>query len=97
MASRIDGILEQIVHGLSGILLDDPRDLATYGSAVAEMLAERARAEEIGRNARERVRDGFLGVRGLLDYTALIRRVMARAGQDGRRPAAAGIAAAGTR
>jgi len=28
VASRIGGIQEQIVHGVSGILLDDPRDLA---------------------------------------------------------------------
>ena len=56
VASRIGGIQEQIVHGVSGILLDDPRDLAAYGNAVAELLAEPARAEEIGRNARERVR-----------------------------------------
>ena len=97
VASRIGGIQEQIVHGVGGILLDDPRDLAAYGSAVAELLAEPARAEEIGRNARERVRDRFLSVRSLLDYTALIRRVMARAARNGRRPAAAGIAAAGRR
>jgi trehalose synthase len=97
VASRIGGIQEQIVNGVSGILLDDPRDLAAYGSAVAEMLAEPARAEEIGRNARERVRDRFLSVRSLLDYTALIRGLMARAARDGRRPAAAGVAAAGRR
>ena len=97
VASRIGGIQEQIVHGVGGILLDDPRDLAAYGSAVAELLSEPARAEEIGRNARERVRDRFLSVRSLLDYTALIRRVMARAARNGRRPAAAGIAAAGRR
>jgi trehalose synthase len=97
VASRIGGIQEQIVHGVSGILLDDPRDLAAYGSAVAEMLAEPARAEEIGRDARERVRDRFLSVRSLLDYTALIRRLMARAAREGRRPAAAGTAATGRR
>jgi trehalose synthase len=97
VASRIGGIQEQIVHGVSGVLLDDPRDLAAYGAAVSELLAEPARAEEIGRNARERVRDRFLSVRSLLDYTALIGRVMARAARDGRLPAAAGVAAAGRR
>jgi hypothetical protein len=65
------------------VLLDDPRDLAAHGAAVAELLAEPARAEEIGRNARERVGDCFLSVRSLLDYTALIRRVMARAARTG--------------
>jgi trehalose synthase len=96
VASRIGGIQEQIVHGVSGILLDDPRDLAAYGGAVAELLAEPTRAERIGRNARERVRDRFLSVRSLLDSPALIGRVMARAETDGRRQAAA-VAAAGRR
>jgi trehalose synthase len=76
VASRIGGIQEQIVDGVSGILLDDPRDLAAYGAAVAGLLTEPGRAEQIGRNARERVRDRFLSVRTLLDYVALIRRVL---------------------
>jgi hypothetical protein len=63
---------------------------------VAELLAEPARADQIGRNARERVRDRFLSVRSLLEYTALTSQVMARAASDGRRPAAA-VAAPGRR
>jgi trehalose synthase len=76
VASRIGGIQEQIVDGVSGVLLDDPRDLAAYGAAVAGLLTEPARAEQIGRNARERVRDRFLSARTLLDYVALLRRVV---------------------
>jgi trehalose synthase len=79
VASRIGGIQEQIEHGESGVLLDDPLDLAAYGAAVADLLAHPAHAEQMGRNARERVRDRFLSVRSLLDYIALIRDVMARA------------------
>jgi trehalose synthase len=80
VASRIGGIQEQIVHGESGLLLDDPRDLAAYGAAVTDLLTDRSRAEEIGRRARERVRDRFLSVRSLLDYLAVIRRLRAPAG-----------------
>jgi trehalose synthase len=79
VASRIGGIQEQIEHGESGVLLDDPLDLAAYGAAVADLLAHPAHAEQMGRNARERVRDRFLSVRSLLDYIALIREVMSRA------------------
>jgi trehalose synthase len=79
VASRIGGIQEQIEHGESGVLLDDPLDLAAYGAAIADLLADPAHAERLGRNARERVRDRFLSVRSLLDYFALIREVMARA------------------
>jgi trehalose synthase len=74
VASRIGGIQEQITDGETGILLDDPRDLRAYGAAVTALLMDPERAEEIGRRARERVRDRFISVRSLLDYFALIRR-----------------------
>jgi trehalose synthase len=76
VASRIGGIQEQIIHRETGILLDDPRDLEAYGAAVTALLTDRAGAEEIGRQARERVRDRFTSVRSLLDYLALIRRLV---------------------
>ena len=79
VASRIGGIQEQIVHGVSGILLDDPHDLAAYGAAVSELLAEPGHREEMGRRARERVRERFLSARSLLDYLSLLRRVLASA------------------
>jgi trehalose synthase len=75
VASRIGGIQEQITDGETGLLLDDPRDLEAYGAAVTSLLMDRARAQEIGRLARKRVRDRFTSVRSLLDYLALIRRL----------------------
>jgi trehalose synthase len=76
VASRVGGIEEQIVHGETGLLLDDPHDLAAYGAAVTGLLSDERRAEEMGRRARERVRDRFLSVRSLLDYLELIRKVV---------------------
>jgi trehalose synthase len=76
VASRIGGIQEQIVHGDSGVLLDDPRDLTAYGAAVTDLLNDPDRAEEMGRRARERVRDNFLNVRSLLDYLRVIRTLL---------------------
>lgn len=78
VASRIGGIQEQIVDGESGILLDDPRDLAAFGAAVVGLLSDPARASEIGLRARERVRDRFTSVRNLLDHLALIKRLSSR-------------------
>ncbi|HEY0318817.1 MAG TPA: glycosyltransferase [Solirubrobacterales bacterium] len=75
VASKIGGIQEQIEHGESGILLDDPLDLEAFGAAVTSLLEDRERAETIGRRARDRVRDRFISLRSLLDYLALIRRV----------------------
>ena len=76
VASRIGGIQDQIVDGVSGILLDDATDLAAYGAAVRELLEDPERAERIGREAQERVRDDFLAVRSLLQYLALIQRLI---------------------
>jgi trehalose synthase len=79
VASRIGGIQDQIVDGESGLLLEDPHDLAAYGAAVTRLLADRPLAERLGRAARERVRERFLSVRSLLDYLAVVRKVLLRA------------------
>jgi trehalose synthase len=78
VASRIGGIQDQIVHGESGVLLDDPRDLAAFGEAVRGLLSDRARAEEMGKRARERVRERFTSPRSLLDYLGVVRKVLGR-------------------
>jgi trehalose synthase len=76
VASRIGGIQDQIVDGVSGVLLDDPTDLAAYGAAVRGLLEDPDRARRIGHEAQERVRDDFLAVRSLLQYLALIQRLL---------------------
>jgi trehalose synthase len=76
VASRIGGIQDQIVDGESGVLLDDPLDLAAFGAAVTRLLTDPSLAERIGRGARERVRDRFTSPRSLLDYLAIIRKVL---------------------
>jgi trehalose synthase len=73
VASRIGGIQDQIVHGESGVLLDDPHDLEAYGAALRGLLEEPAAAERMGERARERVRDEFLSARSLLQYLELVR------------------------
>ncbi|MDP9326437.1 MAG: glycosyltransferase, partial [Candidatus Dormibacteraeota bacterium] len=75
VASRVGGIQDQIVDGETGLLLDDPRDLAAYGAAVSALLTDRQRAEQMGERARERVRDKFISLRSLLDYLAVLRRL----------------------
>jgi trehalose synthase len=72
VASRIGGIQDQIVDGVSGVLVDDPENLDEYGNKVTGLLRDPELAEEIGSNAMERVRSDFLGVRSLLQYLELI-------------------------
>ena len=76
VASRIGGIQDQIADGVSGVLLDDPADLAVFGEEVAALLSDPDRARSIGREAQERVRDDFLAVRSLMQYIALIERLL---------------------
>lgn len=68
VASRIGGIQDQIEDGVSGVLVDDPRDLEAFAAAVVDLLADPARAARIGEAARERVRERFLGPRHLHQY-----------------------------
>ena len=79
VASRIGGIQDQIVDGETGLLLDDPLDLAAYGAAVRSLLDDPARAEAIGREAKERVRRRFLGTRTLIQSIELYERHIGQA------------------
>lgn len=72
VASRIGGIQDQIVEGVSGVLVSDPADLAEFGEAVRDLLTDPDRATKMGADAQERVRDEFLGPRHLMQYVKLI-------------------------
>jgi trehalose synthase len=82
VASRAGGIQDQIVDGETGVLLDDPRDLARFGSACDELLADPERAARIGTAAREWVIEGFLGPRHLIQYLRMLDGLIAGP-QDG--------------
>jgi trehalose synthase len=75
VASRIGGIQDQIEDGRSGRLVD-ARDLAAYGGAVLDLVADPRLARAMGERARLRVRDGFLGTRSLMQYIALFERLV---------------------
>lgn len=77
VASGIGGIQDQIEHERSGILLDDPTDLAAYGKAVAGLLDNPGRARQMGEAAQERVRMHFLNDRHLEQYVELFVRLVA--------------------
>ncbi len=72
VASRVGGIVDQVEHERSGLLLDDPRDGAAFGRAVKRLLADPDEATTLGLAARERVREHFLSDRSLIDYLKLL-------------------------
>jgi trehalose synthase len=76
VASRIGGIQDQIVHGSTGLLVDDPHDLKAFGKAVTDLLEDPEGAVRMGKEAQNRVRDEFLGPRHLMQYMDLIQRLL---------------------
>ena len=71
VASAIGGIQDQIVDGVHGLLLEDPRDLDAFALALRRILEDDDLAAELGAGAHERVYDRFLGDRHLEAYAYL--------------------------
>jgi trehalose synthase len=76
VASRVGGIPDQVVDGQSGLLLDDPSDLVSFGRLLGRVLNDGALAQQLGENARQRVREHFLGLRHLVQYARLFERLL---------------------
>ena len=76
LASRIGGIQDQIEDGVSGLLLDDPRDLAGMGSLMQRVLDDPDLAMRLGTAARARILEQFLGDRHLLQYGRMIESLL---------------------
>jgi len=75
VASGIGGIQDQIEHGRSGLLVKDASDLEEYGAAVRRVLNDGDEAARMGKEARTRVRDEFLGTRSITQYFELFRKL----------------------
>lgn len=72
VASAIGGIADQIEHDRTGMMVDDPRDLATFAERVLCLLRDLPRAASLGAAAREHVRQHFLSDRSLIDYLRVL-------------------------
>ncbi|MGW5718692.1 glycosyltransferase [Amycolatopsis sp. NPDC003865] len=75
VASRIGGIQDQVDDGRTGCLVE-PCDLAAFGRAVTGLVADPARAADLGERAHRRIRRDFLGTRSFLQYIALYERLV---------------------
>ena len=77
VGSRVGGIADQLVHGTSGILLDDPADVEAFGRALSALLDDPRERRRLGRNAHRRASAYFLPDRHLLNYAHLLEWVAA--------------------
>lgn len=75
IAAKVGGIRDQIVDGESGILIEDPGDLAAFGNAMGALLADRRRRLELGTGAKVRVQQGYLTPSHVCRYLELVGRV----------------------
>ncbi len=75
VASNIGGIPLQIKNGINGFL-HDPYDTEGYVESIVEILKKPEIGEEIGRKAKEMVRDKFLMTRLLSDYLDLLAELL---------------------
>ena len=71
VASKVGGIAEQIAPG-TGILLEDPTNLAAFAQAVAGLLERPNEISRLGARARQHVLDGFVGDIHLVRYARLM-------------------------
>jgi trehalose synthase len=79
VASAVGGIRDQIEDGVSGVLLEDPRDGAALVAALSALLEDPERRAEMGRAAHQRVRDHYLADRHLIQYEELFAQLLDQA------------------
>ncbi|MGK2878866.1 MAG: glycosyltransferase [Solirubrobacterales bacterium] len=78
VASGVGGIRDQIEHLVSGLLLEEPSDIATFGEHVSLLLREPVVADSIGVNGRKSVLEKFLIARHLLQDVDLFDELLER-------------------
>jgi trehalose synthase len=71
VASAVGGTQDQIADGKEGLLLPDPHDLLGFAHRLHLLLDGPSLPTTIGKHARERVRNEFIGDRHLVQYVDL--------------------------
>ena len=84
IGSRVGGIQDQIVDGVSGVLIE-PHDLDALAAAIVSIGADPVRAAELGRQAKRRVGERFLAATRLAEYVDLVSTI-SRGGGPPRSP-----------
>jgi trehalose synthase len=78
LASRVGGIQDQLRHGHSGLLLEDPSDLVGFGRGIQTLLSDRDQAQRMSVAAHRRVGQDYLAPRRLTQELDLIEQLAGR-------------------
>jgi trehalose synthase len=85
VASAVGGHRAQIQDGVSGVLVTDPRDEASFGNAIVDLLENPAYAQRLGTAGRRRVRQRYLLDHHAAHWAALLGTITERtARSEGR-------------
>ena len=76
IASAVGGLQDQIVDGVSGLLVNDPGDLPAFGRAVVSLLEDETLRRQMGKAGFERVHELYLSDRHLERWGKLIGQVI---------------------
>jgi trehalose synthase len=79
VATRVGGQQEQIEHGRTGLLVDDPADLRAFGAAVDRLVRRPELGMELGLAGRREVQRRFLADRHFESWAAAIGAALAGA------------------
>jgi trehalose synthase len=66
-----------VLDGQTGLLVDDPHDVAACALAIERILADPQLAREMGEAGRQRVIDNYLAVHRLREYVDLLAALIA--------------------
>jgi len=80
VASAVGGIVDQVVHGESGLLVDPPDDLERFGDLVNQLLQDPDYARALGDAGRQRAIQEFLPDTSLEQWQQTLVQAMNAAG-----------------
>ena len=73
VASAVGGLVDQVIDGESGLLVQDPTDLEEFGVAVCRILDDDGFRRRLGEGARQRAIDTHLGDTHLRKWLGVVR------------------------
>jgi trehalose synthase len=80
VASAVGGIVEQVIDGETGRLVQDPADLEAFGAAVCAILDDDELAKRYGEAGRRRALDMHLSDTHLSEWLGVVETVLSHTG-----------------
>jgi trehalose synthase len=96
VASKLGGVRKQIEDGVSGLLVEDPSDLAAFGALLRRVLQDATLAGRLGAAAYRRARQRFLHTHHLAMWVTFLAHLLGPRGSAWPHLDSSAVMAAGT-